>query len=158
MTLASLEAAIPEGDFLLLDASALIAYLDGGEPVTPVATHLVDHFVRTGRNRGLVSAVTVMELLVRPLRQTPPAHHVVIDFLRHFPNLIAVDVTFDIAVGAASLRAEHNLLTPDALTVATGVLAGARELVTNDERWDRVLSALPNSVAVCYLTAHLPFP
>lgn len=158
MSLASLEEAISDGDSLLLDASALIGYLNGGEAVTPVAAHVVDSFVRGGRNHAVVSAVTVMELLVRPLRQTPPQHHLVLDFLRRFPNLRVVDVTLDVALAAASLRADHALRTPDALTIATGVLASVDQVVTNDRRWDRVLSPVPESPRVCYLASHLPFP
>jgi hypothetical protein len=71
MSKASLESALPEGERLLLDTTTLIAYLDGGETVSPIATHIVDEFVRTGRNESIVSMVTVMEVLVRPLRQGP---------------------------------------------------------------------------------------
>ena len=63
MSLRSLERLLPSGDRLLLDGPRLIAYLNGGEPVSPVATCVIDAFVRSGRNEGLVSMVSVMELL-----------------------------------------------------------------------------------------------
>jgi hypothetical protein len=68
---ASLERSLPDGDRILIDSSAMIAHLNGGEPASPAATHLIDEMVRSGRNPALVSTVTAMEILVRPLRRSP---------------------------------------------------------------------------------------
>lgn len=59
----SIEQAIPEGHRVLLDTAALIAYLDGSEKANPVATHVMDDFVKTGRNQAVISMITVMELM-----------------------------------------------------------------------------------------------
>jgi predicted nucleic acid-binding protein len=140
MSKASLESALPEGERLLLDTTTLIAYLDGGETVSPIATHIVDEFVRTGRNESIVSMVTVMEVLVRPLRQGPrgPYQHVVLE--------------------AASLRATYNLRPPDALISASGLAAEVGYLITNDAEWSSKLHPLSRRAAICYLGSHLPFP
>jgi predicted nucleic acid-binding protein len=156
VSLASLERALPEGDRILLDASALIAYLNGGEATTPLAGHVIDELVRPGRNPALVSMVTVMELLVRPLRLGPgePFRHVV-DFLTRFPNLRALEIDMAVAQEAASLRAAHRFATPDALIIATGVVGQVSHLVTNDKPWQTRLGALSSRIRVCLLDDHL---
>lgn len=103
MSVSTLEHALPPGDRVLLDASALIAYLNGGETTTPLVTHVIDELVRTGRNPALVSMVTVMELLVRPLRLGPGEHYRhAVDFLTRFPNLRCLEIDIAVAQEAAS--------------------------------------------------------
>ncbi len=157
MTLATLEQSLPPGGRLLLDASALIAYLDGGEPALSVATHVIDAFIKSGRNGGLISMVSVTEILVRPLR-LGAGEATVLAFLTTFPNLRLVNVDLFVAQHAAMLRAQHNLKTPDALTIATGIATGTGHLVTNDARWPKMLQSLARGIATCYLEDHLPFP
>jgi predicted nucleic acid-binding protein len=159
VTLASLERSIPTGNRLLLDAATLIAYLNGGEPVSPIAIHVVDEFVRSGRNSAVVSMVTVMEVLVRPLRLGPgePYRHVM-DFLTRFPNLHPLPVDLPVAQEAASLRATYRFSPPDALTVATGIVGQVGHLVTNDGAWSSKLQPVAARVVVCTLAEHLPFP
>ena len=157
MSLASLERAIPDGDRLLLDSTILIAYLNGGEPVSPLATHVVDEFVRPGRNAAIVSMVTVMEVLVRPLRLGPgESYRHVMDFLTRFPNLRPLPVDLAVAQEAASLRATHRFSPPDALVIATGIVAQVGHLVTNDRDWLPKLRPLASRVMVCTLASHLP--
>lgn len=158
MSRGALERALPAGDRLLLDAAVLVAYLDGSEPVSRVATCVVDEFVRDGRNEGLVSMVTVMELLVRPLRRGPAGYRHALDFLTNFPHLRPVVVDLPVAQEAASLRATHNFRPPDALTIASGLVYQVGHLVTNDGDWKTRLTPIRRRVAVCYLADHLPFP
>jgi predicted nucleic acid-binding protein len=150
-------ATLPPGDRLLLDAATLVAYLDGGEVVSPVAACVVDEFVRDGRNEGIVSMVTVMELLVRPLRHGPAGYRHALDFLTNFPNLRAAVIDLPVAQEVASLRASHNFRPPDALTIASGLVYQVGHLVTNDAGWKTRLAPVRRRVAVCYLADHLPF-
>src|SRR5207248_4492808 len=60
---ASLERAVPAGDAVLLDTSTLVAYFGDG-PTTAAAATIVDEFVRPGRNRAVVSAISATELLI----------------------------------------------------------------------------------------------
>ncbi len=106
MSQQSLERTIPVSDRILLDTSTLIAYFDGSEDVSPAATWVVEDAVRSGRNPSVVSMVTVMELLVRPLRigaRTPYMH--VRDLLTHFPHITLAPIDLTIAQEAASVRA-----------------------------------------------------
>lgn len=158
MSIESLEVAIPAGDRVLLDTTTLAAYLDTTEAVHPIAQHVVEEFVGNGRNEAVISMITVMELLVRPMRATPPGHHTVMAFIRNQPNLAAVEVDLQIAQDAAFLRAAHRFSPPDALVVGTGLAAQVGHLVTNDYAWDSRLATMEARIRVCVLARHLPFP
>ena len=158
MTLATLERAIPAGERILLDTTALAAYLDAGEATHPVARHVIEEFVGGGRNPAVVSMVTVMEILVRPLRASPPGHHTVMAFLRHQANLQPVPLDLQMAQEAASLRATHRFSPPDALVIGTGIACQVGHLVTNDGEWERKLAVLRERISVCTMSRFLPFP
>jgi len=151
----SLEAAIPPGARILLDTSAVLAYLSGAEAASPPATIVLDRFVATGRNRAVVSAITVTEVLVRPFRAASPAAlQTVEDFLGHFPNLTVEPVTFEIAREAARVRAATAGPTPDAIVLATGQIVGAAVAVANDGQWAAVISKAQLALALCHLDEH----
>ena len=154
----SVLATIAEGDRLLLDTSLLAAYLDDTEATHPVARHILDELVKSGRNPAVVSMITVMEILVRPLRRTPPGHHTVLAFLRTHPNLTCVPVDLQVAQEAAHLRAAKRFSTPDALVVGTGIAAQVRHLVTNDRSWVTKLAEMSPRISVIRTGDHLPFP
>lgn len=142
---------IPAGDRLLLDSSVLAAYLDGGERTSALAVELLDDLVRSGRNPAVVSMVSVVETLIRPLRRLPAAHATVLAFYREFPNLVAAPVDIDIAAEAANLRVAFGLSAPDALIAATGLAAGVSHLVTNDRAWLARLAPLRDRAGVLVL-------
>lgn len=140
MTTPVLEQAIPAGATILLDTSAILAYLSGAEPTSAAAAVILDRMVATGRNPAVLSAVTVTEALVRPIRSgSEQAVHLVEAFLEHFPNLRVEPVTMEIARRAASIRAATAAPTPDALILATGVVAGASIAIANEIGWARVI-------------------
>ncbi len=158
MSRTSLERALPPGQRILLDTSALIAYLGEPQATTPVVRHVIDEWVRSGRNTAVVSMVTVMEILVRPLEVGPGEEYDhVIDFLQRFQNLRTSPIDIPVAHEAASLRAQHKFSPPDALIIGTGLVAQVGYLVCNDERWKKRLSSIGGRVRVLYLEDHLPF-
>ena len=148
-----LETAIAVGDRLLLDTTCLAAYLDRSEGIHPVARHVLDAFVASGRNEAIISMVTMMEILVRPLRASPPGHATVLSFVRHHPNLEAVPIDLQVAQEAASLRASHRMRPPDALVVGTALACQVRLVVTNDRDWSAKLTPLSGRLGVVNLAA-----
>jgi predicted nucleic acid-binding protein len=136
MTPAALDAAIPAGATLLLDSSAVLAYLSGTEAASAAAASVIDGFVGTGHNLAVISTITMTEALVRPNRAaSPSAIRLVDDFLLRFPNLRIDPVTVAVAREAARIRASTAARTPDALILATAVLAPAAIVVTSDASW-----------------------
>jgi len=158
MSVESLQRAIADGDRVLLDTSVLAAYFDQTETSNPVARYVVDDLVSSGRNPAVLSMVSVMEILIRPLRMTPQGHHTVLGFLRSHPNLDLVPVDVQVAQDAAHLRAVRRFSAPDALIVGTGLATQVHHLVTNDLAWQAKLRDMASRITVVRLADHLPFP
>jgi len=153
-----LDQAIPPGDRVLLDSTVLLAYFNGNEPISPLSIQILDDFVRRGRNEAVVSMVTVMEILIRPLRQSTGTYRHVIDFLRNFPHLRPVDIDLVVAQEAASLRAIYNFAPPDALIIGSGIVTQVGHLVTNDSAWRTRLRPISARIRVCCLSDYLTSP
>jgi len=156
MPIESLVGVIADGDRILLDTTVLIAFLDAGDATHPVADSLLTELVASGRNPAVVSMVSVMELLVRPMRATPRGHHTILGFLRSFPNLVCVPVELEIAQEAAHLRASLRFGTPDALIVGTGLATQVHHLVTNDRDWVSKLAPMRERIGVVLASDYLP--
>jgi predicted nucleic acid-binding protein len=154
MAAVGLEAAIEPGAILVVDSSAIFAYLDGTERVSGAAALIFDRLIATGRNSGVISAVSVVETLVRPLRaRSTSATGTVEAFLRSFPNLSIEPVTYEIAREAARIRAETALRTPDALILATAAMVASSIVVANDDRWLGAIERAGLAVSLCHLDA-----
>lgn len=152
MRLAALDAAINAGATILIDTSAVLAYLSGSESASAVAASIIDGAVASGRNPAVVSAITVTEALVRPMRAaSPTAVRLVDDFLLHFPNLSVAPVTTAVAREAARIRAATAAPTPDALILATAVSVGASHVVSNDQSWPAVAQRAGLAIEVVLL-------
>jgi hypothetical protein len=102
--------------------------------------------------------ITIMELLVRPLRASPPGHNTVVAFLRNYPHLESAPVDLQVVQDAAFLRAAQRFSPPDALIVGTGLAAQVAHLVTNDQAWAGKLANLSGRIKVVLLSEHLPSP
>jgi predicted nucleic acid-binding protein len=140
---------------VLIDTSVLIAYFEPSDATHDLAVLLIDDLVRSGRNPALVSPVTAMELLVRPLRVAPKAAAHVHDFLVHTPNLTLLPIDLHVAQEAASLRATHNFKAPDALVIATGIVGQVGHLVTNDAEWQKKLASMEARIKIAELSNYL---
>jgi predicted nucleic acid-binding protein len=146
-----LERRIAPGDRLLLDTTVFVSYFSGGDRWAEAARELIEGLVRSGRNPAVVSALTVMESLVGPMRRVPPGHQTALDFYAHWPNLTVLPIDLAVAQEGASIRAHHAFPTPDALVIGTGVLGGVAWLVTGDERWQKRLAQISTRIQVCDL-------
>ena len=147
----ALERRVPAQAGLLLDSTTIIAYLNGGESVSPVAAHIIDYWVKSGRNTAAISMITVMEVLVKPM-QLQVGVVAARDFLTRFPNFIQCEVDMRVAIEAARLRAQYGFKPPDALIIATGVVRQVGHLVTNDARWMKKLDELQSGIQVLNLS------
>ncbi len=151
MKRAGFEKRVPPGDRVLIDTSVLIAYLEPNDATHDVAVLLVDGFVQSGRNVAVVSPVTAMELLVRPLRVAPKGAVHIHDFLTHWPNLTLLPIDLHVAQEAASLRATHGFEPPDALVIATAIVGQVGHLMTNDAQWRKKLAPMKARIQVTEL-------
>jgi predicted nucleic acid-binding protein len=136
----------------------LIAYLDRQDRANDVACWVVDGLVRSGRNSGLISMVTVTEVLVGPARSGDRELYAeIVEFLTQLPGLRLQEIDFRVAERAATLRARFRLRAADALIIATGLAAGVGRIVSNDREWSTRLPTSATSASVVLLDDHLPF-
>lgn len=95
--------------------------------------------VSAGHCRGVISELTLLELLIQPLRldrqDVADEYELLLD---NFPNLVLISMNRAIILQAAQLRACHGLRTPDALIAATAINERATLLVTNDRQLQRL--------------------
>lgn len=86
--------------------------------------------MRLGRREGVVSVITEIELLIRPLRdgtsQDVERVRVLLDALD------VVELDREIASVTAGIRSTIGLKVPDATIVATALVAGCDAIVGND--------------------------
>jgi predicted nucleic acid-binding protein len=154
MAWADVESAIEPGTRLVIDTSAILAYLDGSERVSDVAAGVFDRLVAAGLNPAVVSAISVTEALVRPMRGGSAGAVATVEaFLLRFPNLAIQPVTYAIAREAATIRAATALPAPDATILGTAVVAGDATVIANDARWSAAIERAGLRVRLVHLDA-----
>jgi predicted nucleic acid-binding protein len=129
-----------EGTVIGLDTTPLIYFTEEN----PTYIQVVDPFfkaVGSGKLRVITSVVTLLEVLIRPIRD---GNLILAQRYREFLlNTNGVTTHFlsqEIAEEAARLRAFHNIRTPDSIQMATAIVGGASFFLTNDTH----LPSLPN--------------
>lgn len=124
-----------------LDTAPLIYFIEGHSAYQALLSRLFD-FNDKGGFSFVTSSVTLLEVLVKPLREGQIAiAQQYRDILTTAPGMELFDVTSAIAEGAAQLRAKYNLRTPDAIPLATCIELGADYFLTNDNRLKAVSEA-----------------
>lgn len=115
-----------------LDTSPLIYYIEEHFSYIELLDKFFDS-LRIGDFRAVTSTVTLLEVLVQPLRCGDEAlAHRYNDILLSSPSITLCSVTHATAQDAAELRARHNLKTANAIQLATAIGAGALAFLTND--------------------------
>jgi predicted nucleic acid-binding protein len=95
--------------------------------------------VENGIYSAVASAVSLTEILVKPIREGNSNLEKQYKLLfTHFPNLNIIPIDNSVAERAAYLRGTYGLRTPDALILAGAIAAGAELFITNDLRLEQV--------------------
>jgi len=120
-----------------LDTCVFIYHFEGSR--YPELTEAVFDAIESGRCRAVVSVISLMEILVMPLRKgdvrLASIYRTVFESM---PNLSMVNVTPHIAEKAAGIRAKFNLSTPDSILLATTKESGGGLFITNEPGLKRV--------------------
>lgn len=123
---------------IALDTNILIYHLEDNPAYSGFTTRLFDR-IEAGRLQAIVSVLALHEILTGVHKagygEQAPRYRTL---LMTFPNLAIVPFDAEIAPVSADLRARYALRTPDAIHVATAIVAGAEAFVTNDETFRRV--------------------
>jgi predicted nucleic acid-binding protein len=122
-----------------LDTALFIYYIEENEVFLPLVAPIFEE-VAAGRREVVTSSLTLLEVLVVPLRSGNRALAERYEaYLTRSRGLRLVDIGLPELRAAAQLRARHpSLRTPDAIQVATALTAGCRAFVTNDRRLPKV--------------------
>jgi|GEM_PF-63739 predicted nucleic acid-binding protein len=125
-------AQLPEGSLIAIDTAPLIFWLEGHPRWAAAYAALFDG-LDAGRWQGLLSTITLAELLTGPLQQGRD------ELAERYAAALCDPGSFQlasltpaIATSAARLRARYKLRLPDALQLATALQGGAQALVTHD--------------------------
>jgi predicted nucleic acid-binding protein len=123
-----------QGKVVGLDTAPLIYFMEQNPNYLEMMRLFFRAFDR-GDFRRVTSTVTLVEVLVHPLRQgnTILAQQYR-EILLNQESLTVVELTPDIAETAAQLRASYNLRSPDSIQMATAICEGASFFFTNDAR------------------------
>jgi predicted nucleic acid-binding protein len=118
-----------------LDTAVLI-YLIQEHPRYAPVVEPVFSALEAGRLRAVTSSLTLLEVLVVPLRSGDDALAESYErILTGSRGLHLVDLDRALLRAAAQLRARHaGLRTPDALQLAAALASGCKAFVTNDRR------------------------
>lgn len=123
-----------QGQVVGLDSAPLIYFIEENPAYLEMTDAFFEAMVR-GELRVVTSVITLLEVLVYPLRQ---GNSILAkqyrDILSDEEGLTTIEVSPAIAEIAAQLRATYNLRTPDAIQTATAIRGAASFFLTNDAR------------------------
>ena len=122
------------GEIIGLDTAPII-YLIEEHPIYLEPMRYFFEAMERGSFQAITSTVTLLEVLVRPLREKNVSlAEEYRDILLNASNLRTMDVSEAVAEQAARIRAQYDLRTPDAIQLGTAVHGGASFFLTNDTR------------------------
>ena len=133
------------------DTSPLIYYIEQNPQYHEAADDLFGA-IDSGVTSGMTSVLTLLEVLVQPLRsgRMDLASHYrqVLENSRGIRLLPVLAATCEVS---ARLRAKYDWIrTPDAIQIATALQNNAEMIVTSDDRWRR-LTEIPVVILSDYL-------
>lgn len=133
-----LDAAFQNVQLIYIDTSPLIYLFERNPEYFAKMLRLVDAF-QTTPLQAFTSVITLAEILVQPLREGNT------DLAQQYHDILAVgddyklvEVSTDIAISAAAIRARYSLRTPDAVHAATAIKSGCDAILTNDRHFQRL--------------------
>lgn len=148
----NLDTALGSAQRLLVDTTTLIAFLNAAEHAHPLARHVMSRIESDADPiYAYYSVITAAELLVRPLRASVTDLTYIHTFLTGFPHLSPLPIDMQVALQAANIRATTNIRLPDAMIVASGLLAGCEAIICNDKQWKNRLAPLFTAFRWIYL-------
>jgi predicted nucleic acid-binding protein len=137
----ALEEFLAQHERIEADTMVFIYHLEDHPTYAPLTQPIFEAW-EEGRNFGVTSVITLLEILVKPKREgNLEAARDYRELLTTYPNLHILDVDPAMADLASDLRAKYGIRTPDALQIAAALRAGARGFITNDGQLKQVAEA-----------------
>lgn len=128
-------ASIDDGALLLVDAAPIVYVLESNPRF---AGRYVDLFERhaAGALSVAITTVTIAEVLAGPIAAGNEG--LVKRYRTTLDSWQVVELTADIAEGAARIRVSARLKLPDAVQAASALAIGADALITHDRDFSRL--------------------
>ena len=121
-----------------VDTMLFVYHFEEHSQFGPWAARLL-HAAEHDQLRLVTSVLTLMEVLVAPKRERQEQLcQRYRELFASFPQLTVLAIDQSIAEVASDLRAAYSLRTPDALHLATAIVAGADAFVTEDRRLSKI--------------------
>ena len=121
-----------KGQRVCVDTSPIIYFIEKH----PKYLDLLHSFfveVDAGNIEVITSTVTLLEVLVLPIKTNNLALvEKYRDILLFSEGFTTFEIFHEISELSAKLRAKYTIKTPDAIQIATGLLYGANQFLTND--------------------------
>ena len=117
---------------IYVDANVLIRIIEG-DAATRAPLEVRLFLLRNTGRFLLTSRLTRLECRVKPLRSNDTVLLSLYDAFFSGAEVELLDLTADVVEKATKLRAKLNVKTPDALHLASAILAGATAFLTGDQ-------------------------
>ena len=136
--MAGLVELLGQHEVIGIDTPLFIYSLENHPRYGALAQSVIDH-VEAGESRGVSSVITLMEVIVRPLREQQLAIALKYELaIESIENFRLMPVLLSDAWRAGVLRASNTLRPADSIQLATCIGSGATLFVTNDRRLRQV--------------------
>ncbi len=138
------------GKRVFIDTAPIIYYIENHHKYRSLLDNLFELNAQ-GKIMFVTSSLTLMEVLVQPLRMQKPAiADKYLKILTSTSTLEIVDLTVKISKKAAELRAKYNFKTPDAIQLATALVQQCHFFLTNDDQLkiDEIKSIVINKLSL----------
>ncbi len=131
------QLTLPTNGPVYLDSNGFIYSVERIEPHRTLLEPMWQE-ARAGQFFVVSSDITVLETLVKPLREGDTVVEALLRSLFDAREVGLVPATRELWEDAARLRAKTGLKTPDALHAATALQTGCTLFITNDDDFRRV--------------------
>ena len=123
------------GQRAYLDANTVIYALEGLAQYSNLKVGLLDA-LDDGAFTAVTSQLTLVETIIGPRRAGKPTDEAEFrNFLTPSTNMVIAPVSMAILEKVIDIRAQHGIKIPDAIHLATGILANCTVFVTRDASW-----------------------
>ena len=128
---------VPASGLIYIDSCVLIYGIERVEPYFSCASALWP--VEGARPQIITSALTLLEVLVKPFREKNDSlGQAYRESIMSPEGVQCIPITLPLLESAARIRAEFGLRTPDAIHTATAISSGCVLFVTNDVVFRRI--------------------
>ena len=130
---------LPTHGPVYLDANGFVYSVERVEPYRTLLEPMWQQ-ARAGEFDVASSDITVLETLVKPLREGDEVVEMLLRSMFNAREVNLIPATRELWEDAARIRADTGLKTPDALHAATALSAGCTLFITNDTDFRRIQS------------------